>query len=265
MSGANPRAMRRLAVGLLVAVTLAAPAFAARARIGPVPARLGLDRFYAKHLSAKGLPIVASRAVSDAALHEAAALVDVMLDVQPDVRRALIDARIRVVVIGRTERTTDVPEHRDLGAFWDERARGLGATRERPVTSCGEENLLGLLEDRYKGESILIHELAHTIADIGVPAVDPTFTRRLKAIYRHARERGLWDGTYAATNHQEYWAEGVQSWFDANRAVVPSDGIHNHVATRAQLEDYDPWLASLIAEVFGERAWQWPRRGAHAP
>ena len=58
----------------------------------------------------------------------------------------------------------------------------------------------------------------------------------------------LWQ-TYAAENTDEYWAEGVQSWFGLNDSPGP---IHNEINTRAELESYDPALAKLIREVFGE-------------
>jgi len=60
----------------------------------------------------------------------------------------------------------------------------------------------------------------------------------------------LWQDTYAATNEEEYWAEGVQSYFDVNLASDPPDGIHNHVDTRAKLAAYDPALYALVDEVF---------------
>jgi len=50
-------------------------------------------------------------------------------------------------------------------------------------------------------------------------------------------------------NHYEYFAEGVQSWFDNNRQ---NDHDHNHVNTRAELIEYDPALAELCREVFGD-------------
>jgi hypothetical protein len=60
---------------------------------------------------------------------------------------------------------------------------------------------------------------------------------------------GLWRGKYGSVNHHEYFAEGVQSWFDNNRE---DDHDHNHVNTRAELIEYDPGLADLCREVFGD-------------
>jgi len=60
---------------------------------------------------------------------------------------------------------------------------------------------------------------------------------------------GLWKGKYASVTRDEYFAEGVQSWFDNNRE---NDHDHNHVNTRAELIEYDPGLAALCREVFGD-------------
>ena len=121
--------------------------------------------------------------------------------------------------------------------------RGLGATPHRPAVSCGEENLLRFPGDPYWQESLLIHEFAHAIHKMAVRELDPTFDRRLKETYQAAIKQGLWQGKYAGTNCDEYWAEGVQSWFDDNR---PEDHDHNHVNTRKELIAYDPALAKLL-------------------
>ena len=218
---------------------------------------LELAPFYAKHLDA-GFPILASAKVADAALREAKYLVDHMLTGRDDVRRRLAANKVRFVVMAVDEYTTDVPEHADLEppAYWDVRARGLGATRWRPAVSCGEENLLRYPGDPYAAENILIHEFAHAIHQMALSQLDRTFDQRLKAAYDAAMEEGLWEGLYAASNPAEYWAEGVQSWFDTNR---PPDHDHNHVDTRAELREYDPRLAKLIEAEFGDRDWRYVR------
>jgi hypothetical protein len=125
------------------------------------------------------------------------------------------------------------------------------------VVSCGEENLLCLLGDHYSTENILIHEFAHAMHEMGVDKIDKTFDRRLKAAFDEGMAAGLWMGTYAATNHKEYWAEGVQSWFDTNRPKP--DAQHNHVDTREELKEYDAKLAGLIEEIYGGRDWRYVR------
>ena len=229
----------------------------------PVPTQtrqqLGLAPFYAKHLFAGSLSVVSSAKVSDAALIEAQGIVLQMLKNRPDILEQLVKNKTRLAVMAPDEQTTDIPEHSDLKPkeYWDQRARGLGATKHRPAVSCAEENLLGLKGDRYPKESILIHEFAHAIHLMALVDMDGGFNPKLKALRAEAAKRELWKGTYADSNDEEYWAEGVQSYFNANN---PKDSQHNGVDTRAKLKTHDPALFGLIEEVFRANPWTWPGR-----
>ncbi len=220
-------------------------------RVTSPPAELKAPAFYKKYIDADGYPIVASEKVDDYALKEAAFLVNLMLARRPDVRAAMVKSGSRMSIIAHNEFTTDQPEWAWMKPknFWDARARGMGGSPTDPFCSTGEENLLAYPGDPYAAESILIHEFAHNIHLRGMVNVDPTFDPRVKAIYDSAMKAGLWKGKYAAVNHHEYFAEGVQSWFDNNRV---NDHDHNHVNTRALLLEYDPGLAALCREVFGD-------------
>ncbi len=225
------------------------------------PASLGLDPFYRKFLDAGGIPIVGSDKVPDAALVEAKGIVVAMTSARPDVLRAMIERKTRVAIMATTEVTTDIPEHRDLNAAfpktdWNRRCRGVGATPVRPACSGAEENLLQLPGDRYKGESILIHEFGHTMLVMGL---GPEFRKDVETAYKAAAAKGLFKNTYAATNADEYWAEGVQDWFDSNLTSTPPNGIHNEVGTRAQLKAYDPALAALLEKIYGDGEWRWSK------
>ncbi len=223
-------------------------------RVGGVPA------FYTQWSSAGGFPIVASAKVSPFAVKEAVYLVDLMLAKRPDVREAMTASGARLCILAHDEFTTDQPEFAHLESvkdfqeltakeYWDARARGLGGSEEDPFCSCAEENLLAYEGDPYDTENILIHEFAHNLHLRGLTNVDATFDARLKAAFDEATKAGLWRGAYASSNHHEYWAEGVQSWFDNNRQ---NDAQHNHVDTRDELIAYDPKLAALCREVFGD-------------
>ena len=221
-----------------------------------------LDPFYGKYLDGFGIPIVSSEKVEDEAFFVVRDLMERMLSERPDVIEPMIEGKIRVAIMADEEVTTDIPEHSDLNEVfpetdWDTRARGLSATLVRPAVSVGEENLLGFAGDTYVGESIFIHEFAHTIHGIGIVSIDPEFMPRLQAAYENAIEAGLWLNTYAATNADEYWAEGVQSWFNSNLASDPPDGIHNSIDTREELKTYDATLAELIDEWFPDDAWRY--------
>lgn len=225
-------------------------------------AKEGIPAFYTQTIDAHGYPICASERVSPYALKEAAYLIDLMLAKRPDVREAMIASGSRLCILAHDEFTTDQPEwawlaelpvtdfpHIAAKDYRDARARGMGGSHTDPFCSCAEENLLAYPGDPYAAECILIHEFAHNIHLRGLSNVDPTFDTRVKAAHDAAIAAGLWQGTYASVNHYEYFAEGVQSWFDNNRQ---NDHDHNHVNTRAELIEYDPALAELCREVFGD-------------
>ncbi len=231
---------------------------------GEVRHALKLSPFYQKYTHYRGFSILGSAKVTDAALIEARDIVRHMLAERPDVVRALVKNKVRLAVMAPAEMTTDIPEHSDLTPkeYWDKRARGLGPTPVRPAVSCGEENLLNLKGDRYPRENILIHEFAHAIHEMALRSIDPRFDRRLRAIYRDAMDRGLWVKTYAATNYKEYWAEGVQSYFDCN---APPGHEHNDINTREKLERYDPELFRLIDETFCQPKYRYVRYDKRHP
>jgi hypothetical protein len=231
--------------------------------------RDGVPSFYTQSVSANGFPIVASAKVNPYALKEAAFIVNQMLANRPEVRAAMIKSGARVCVMACNEYTTDLPEFTWLAEekvpgfeslsakdYWDARARGLGGSETDPYCSTGEENLLGYPGDPYSKETNLIHEFAHNIHLRGMVNVDPTFDTRLKAAYGAAMKAGLWKGKYASVNHHEYFAVGVAAWYGHNRF---NDFDHNHVHLRSQLIEYDPRLAALCREVFGDTAPQYTK------
>ena len=234
------------------------------AKVTPVPAEVrelyGLDPFYEKYVSYQGYAILGSAKVPDEALLEARHLIGQVLAGRDDITAALVARKCRFTVMAPDEMTTDVPEQRNMQPkdYWDRRARGLGGR----ITSCGAENLLNLRGDRYRRENILIHEFAHCIHEQGLRRVDETFDRRLRETYQKAMDAGLWAKTYAAENHKEYWAEGVQIYFDCQ---APAGGVHNDIDRREKLEKYDPDLFRLIDEVFRQSKFRYVRYDQRHP
>lgn len=229
----------------------------------------GIHDFYTQIERLRGFPIVASAKVNPYALKEAAFIGDLMLAKRPDVLKAMVLSGARLCIMAHDEYTTDLPEFVRMAKgpmpgfekfsgkdYWDARARGTGGSETDPYCTCAEENVLGYPGDPYESECILIHEFAHNIHLRGLNNVDPTFDVRLKKAYADAMKAGLWKGKYASVNHHEYFAEGVQSWFDDNRE---NDHDHNHVDTRAELLDYDPGLAAMCREVFGDTEFKYTK------
>lgn len=222
------------------------------------PKEMKAPEYYTKYIDADGFPILASKNVDDYALKEAAYLVGMLLAERPDIKRAMVASGSRLLIIAHNEYTTDLPEFADFKPkdYWDARARGTGGSKDDPYCTCGAENLLCYPGDPYREENILIHEFAHNMHLRGMARVDPTFDKRLKKTYENAMEAGLWKGKYASVNHHEYFAEGVQSWFNNNRQP---DHDHNHVDTRKELIEYDPGLAAMCKEMYGETEFEYTK------
>lgn len=196
--------------------------------------------FYAKHITVEGIPVAASAKVDDRALHRTWNIVGHMLAGRHDVIQQMVESGMYLVIIGKDQVYTDMPEYRNRPNpdYLNERVRGTGG---RP-TSFGEENLLSLPIDRYDDESIAVHEFAHTI-DGALRRIDPKWNQEKQAAFRNAKESGLYQYAYAGSNAGEYWAEIVQAYFDCDRA---NNWNHNFVATREQLKRYDPVGYDLV-------------------
>ena len=234
------------------------------AQFEPVPESLGVSPFYKKYVDAQGIPVLASEKVPDAALLVARDIVNSMLAMRPDIRKALVARKWRSGVIAEVEMTMDIPEYSKMkrpGASRDEpveqadrdyhanRSRGLGGN---PTTGA-EENLLGYPNTRYWGEHIFVHEFAHAIMGGGIRDVDPAMFAEIRAAYDDAMAAGKYVGLngnkhYATTNPNEYWAEGVQWWFFSNYGECFTGNVK--VETPEEFAAYDPKLNELISRVF---------------
>ena len=233
-------------------------------QVAPPPASLGLDPYYRKFLDAAGIPIVASVDVDDAELYHARDIIFAMLSNRPDLLAAMSANRYRVVIYEHDgcRGPYQVPELRD------------DLPPGRCTRTTGLASLTGLA-DRFTGEIVLVieaigvapatlpycnfifvHEFAHLVDYTlsfrlpGPNVFDPHFEPRVKNAYSAALAAGLYQDAYAATDWREYWAEAVTFWF------LP-DMLTGEVRTPAhvsKLAQYDPAIARLVEEVFGNAA-----------
>lgn len=220
-----------------------------------------LDPFYEQHVVADGLLIIGSEKVSRYALDEVAYLARKMLANRPE---WLKQFGRPVSVIAHTEMQTDLPGCRGLDAWWDYRSRGLAGK----TISCGEENVLSFKGDPWKGENIFIHEFAHGLHGF-IRGIDKGFQTRLDGLHEKAQKSGRFQGYGIEGGSGEFWAEGVQAWFDCNGTIRPesgggqsslealgADGKHvSHITTRQQVKTHLPGLAKLIDESFRQNKW----------
>nr|WP_247713617.1 glycoside hydrolase [Qipengyuania sphaerica] len=235
------------------------------------PESAGVEPFYTKYVSARGIPILSSDRVPDEALLAARDMASGLLAYRPDLAEWLVANDYRVAIIAEEEALLDLPDkahwkkparddprltrcelkHYDtrIGAltdraYWDARARGIGG----PRTVGSEEDVLGRYSTRYWGETIFVHEMAHNVL-FAIEAVDPSLYSEVEAAYANALENDLWLNEYATTTIQEYWAEGTQIWFNSNRLVVV-DG--RRILDHPDLKEYDPRLYAALGKAYGD-------------
>ena len=196
--------------------------------------------FYAKRLRFGGIDIKSHPSIDDRALLAARGKLEQMLRRIPAVRANLAAAGAELHIIGAEQATSDLPENRHLKGrpfegrlTIDERTRGTGGL----LASCGEENLLRFVRDRYRGRDICVHEFAHTIYSFGTDEPTRAF---FAARYAAAKARGLWNGMFAATNPDEFFAE-LSMWYF---------GTHGDPGTLARVESGPAWLAAYDPESF---------------
>ena len=122
-------------------------------------------------------------------------------------------------------------------------SQSVGGTLKHPLTISCEENLLCTSRDPYN-EDIYIHELAHGVHLVGGGAIK-NFEVAVENAYDQAKRSGLWKQTYAISNSMEYFAEGVQSYFNFGQNGIEDigpptgNGNVNNINTRELLFGYD--------------------------
>lgn len=213
--------------------------------------------FFKKHIDADGILIMGSDKVNDTSFEIAKSIVIKMLAKIPDVKKAMINNHTQIILVAYNEEFSDIPEFKGFDTMRDQdgnilnkRLRGLSLAGKNLFMSCGEETLLCSSNDTHRGENIFVHEFAHTIANLGINVVDTTFLSTLKGIYNRAKNKQLWKNTYAMASFQEYFAEGVQCWFNVCRKSIPGDGVFNEIGRRSELKFYDPELYNLLSKYF---------------
>lgn len=205
--------------------------------------------------------VTSSTAVADCALLDAGYMLQLMLRNRADVASVLRDSGTLTGVFGLNESVCDLPYFSDLRQLDPEKcdARGgLGGVIGRYATACSEANLLKDPADPYgrgarpDGENVCVHELGHTIMNIGLSDLDRVAIRqRFDAVKIDGR---LWtqdlsgNPTFALTNADEFWAEMTQTYFCANPGV--SAFLHNGINCADQLQQYDLETFQLVDGIY---------------
>src|SRR5262249_19304381 len=89
--------------------------------------------------------------------------------------------------------------------------------------------------------------------ELRVRRLDIEFDRRLQKLHEDALAKGLWKGTSAARQRVDYWAAGVEAYFDAAGAGQSPHLAARPITTREALKAYDPGLFDLVDETMAYR------------
>jgi len=222
-----------------------------------------------KYVWCRGFSILGPKDVSDKAMLEADRIVRNMFCYRHDVLKAIIDANVQLAVIAPRQSPKDVPHVKKIRRKWFVNEEGSPA---KEITlfrfSTAESNLLESPGNPAPGENLLIHHMALLMYYItglretdpeydkrryvqqyekGLERIDRRFDEKVKKLYRKARKQNLWTGTTAMKNRFNYFAEAVQSFFNANQIAVSGN---KPVNTREQLQAHDPDIALFIGDIF---------------
>jgi hypothetical protein len=209
--------------------------------------------FFSKRLDFHGIPIKAHVVVADEALYAAYDHLSRMLAHLPMAVSNLAAAGAELHLIGRDQVTTDLPEWRQdkgkplaeyHGLTRDERTRGMGGL----LTSCGEENLLQLTNDRYRGRDICYHEFAHSLRNFGLPAA---VRSRFDEQYHNSLAAGRWHDAYAGSNADEFFAE-LTMWYFGSHGDLSMTGPKPANGPDG-LKHYDPDAFALLDDLYSGR------------
>jgi hypothetical protein len=248
------------------------------------PAKFKLDPYYTKFTWAREFIVLGSKHVSDEALLKANDIIRKMFAYRHDILKAMISDGVRLIVLGRNEKLSDLPEFKEAKerADFDE-VRYCDYTPNRKRLVVAEENVLGLAGEPFAGKCMVISVFAKGLYQVaGLRAVDPDFEKRrgkqqyelrvkrldiefdqrIRKLYDEAMSKGLWKGTAAARNSIEYWAAGVEAYFDAAGTGTPPHGADRPITSREALKAYDPNLYTLVDETMAYKEhvdWRYQR------
>ncbi len=220
---------------------------------------------YGQGCTVLGIEILAAEEIDPAAVTDLADRAYNLLVQRPEYAQAIATYPIGIRVIGTGQQIDELPEFEEIyfhhpGFDWRRAGRTFPGTEIIPFAAGAEENLLCSDDDRYVGEDMFLKDFAITIRRFAMDAVDTSTSQAIEQAYGVAIAEGKWVNTLAEIDSDQYWSEGVQSYFDANLEDLTEErepnSSHNHVNTRDELREYDPFLWSIASSVFGETEWR---------
>ena len=209
--------------------------------------------YYTQFRLAKGVMVKARESVDPAALQAAAEIVDAMLSGREDLARCVALQGGNLAIIPRDQTNTDLPEFAYLAGTSDftgrrrdtYEIRGLGGVIGQPVSSVGEEQLLGNWESHhpwypYRGQ-VATHEFAHAIQNL---CFTPEDDELWSGFYEAALAANLYPGSHMMNDVNEFFAVLSAVYFEVTREL-------GGVAAREDIKDRFPMIFQALDSIYG--------------
>jgi len=217
---------------------------------------------------------VLGRSASDEALLRANDTIRKMFAYRHDVLKALIADGVKLVVLGKGETISDLPEYKgkEIKGL-DRLLRSVEYSTETKTLVVDEANVLGELTDPLGSGCQVVRVMAKAMYrvtglrpvdpgwesrprgvwqqyELRVQRIDERFDQKLKELHER-RSPGKWKGAPAIHGRTDYWTQGVMAYFDAVGAGASPVDAEHPIATREMLRDYDPELFAFVNETMG--------------
>ena len=213
--------------------------------------------YYTQFLNFRGIWIKAPGEVESQALHVAADTLDRMLDnIRRGIPECLAASGADLAIIPKDSYVTALPEFAYLKGKRDRTGRpyegfalrGLGGVPGQPVSATSEENLLGLAGDSHAFIDVTIHEYAHAIQNL---CFTPAEQAAIEALFGNTKRLGRFDGAYAMTIVDEFFAIFTTAYFDATREL--SDYGIPRRGGREALRQRVPEIYKFMERIYDSR------------
>jgi hypothetical protein len=242
------------------------------------PAQLKVPSYYTKFTYAREFPVLGSKHVKDEALLKANDTIRKMFAYRHDILKAMLTDGVRLVVLGRAEKLSDLPEFAEAkkNPGFDE-ARYFDYSPALKLLVVPEENVLRLPGEPFDGKDMVVSVFAKGLYlvtgtrpadrsfdtkkqkqqyELRVKRMDAEFDRKLTELHAESQKSSLWKGTPAWSDRAQYWTAGVEAYFDAAGAGWAPNLADRPITTRAALKTYDPGLFSLVDETMAYKEHQ---------
>ena len=210
-------------------------------------------RFYTQFVPVKGVMVKSHKSVDPAALQAGADIVDTLLSGREDIAECMALQGADLAIISRNQVNTDLLEFANIKGTKDFTGRsrdtfeirGLGGVLGQPVSSAGEEQLLGNrgLEHPwmpYRGLAAT-YEYAHAVQNLCFTNKD---RKQWNKFYEEALDVDLSPGSHMMHDIHEFFAVFSTAYFEVTDELGPHPD-------RGELRVRFPEIFQALDEIYG--------------